>query len=76
MCGSYGSVPPVRAEGKQSLEPRDRPAENQGQLYLASLPLRPAGVADLNVGLMAHTENTPAGGDRLLTLHSSRHVAT
>jgi hypothetical protein len=29
-------------------------------------------MTDPNVGLMAHTVSTPAGGDRLLTLHCSR----
>lgn len=40
------------------------------QQHLAYLPLRPAPVAEPNVGMMTLTVSSSVGGDRLQTLHS------
>lgn len=42
------------------------------QQHLAYLPLRPAPVAEPNVGLMALTVSSSVGGDRLQTLQNRR----
>jgi hypothetical protein len=45
-----------------------RPAGVRSQLHPISLPLKPAPLLQLNVGLMVLTVSSPASGDRLLTL--------
>jgi len=70
-----GRYDPLADGGSSRRRGKNRPAPIRGRLYLIQLPLKPAPLVQVNVGLMANTVSSAAHGDRLLTLHNVKLYA-